>query len=216
MLYKGALKQPPSRKYDSLVAPISEIANSGFTITLNFYFGSYSFMDWRYPDAWAQEYKTWYHQMGDPVVRWALGNTGTIRWSDIDLIDPLDIFGRARRHGINHGAACCLSAGNRRSLLTVGRNDRELADEELNSISNQFSQIVNEVARGFFLSERERAVLRLLATGLRQSDIASELGISISAVRQRTAKAVKALDCRTPEQAIAVATTWGYLTHEVS
>ena len=39
----------------------------------------------------------------DPVVAWALSEVGFLRWSAITLLDPFDILGQARAHGLADG-----------------------------------------------------------------------------------------------------------------
>lgn len=211
MFYKGSLKLIPGQNYDSLIRPVREIATAGYTVTLNFRFGSYSFMDWKFPEGWANEYQRWYHQAVDPVVQWALFNTGMIRWSEIQSRDIAKIMQKAKRHKLNYGSAHCISAGPGRSLLTAAKSEREFLTDEMDIIHRAFVEIVNQVARGAFLSRKEMEVLTLLASGLRQTEIANRIGVTVGAVRQRTKKALEALDCRTPEQAVAVAAQWGYL-----
>ncbi len=211
MFYKGSLKLIPGQEYDSLIKPIQEIAEAGYTVTLNFRFGRYSLMDWSYPDAWAKEYQSWYNQIGDPVVQWALYNTGKIRWSEINSKDPLGVLTKAKRHGINFGTAHCIAAGPGRSLLSVAHSTREFTDIEMQHLQQSFQKIVNRVARGAFLTEKEIEVLRALASGIRQNELAGELGLTKGAIAARVKKAMRSLDCETLNQAIAVATKWGYL-----
>lgn len=211
MFYKGSLKLIPGQEYDSLVKPIQEIAEAGYTVTLNFRFGRYSLMDWGYSDAWAKEYQSWYNQIGDPVVQWALYNTGKIRWSELGTKDPLGVLTKAKRHGIKFGTAHCMAAGPGRSLLSAANSTREFTDAEVRQLDRSFQQIVNRVARGAFLTDKEIEVLRALASGVRQTELADELGLTKGAIAARVKKAMHSLDCSTLNHAIAVATKWGYL-----
>ena len=55
------------------------------------------------------------------------------------------------------------------------------------------------------LTERERAVLALLAEGLTTAEVATELYLSEHAVRSRIKSVLHKLDARTREQAVAIA-----------
>ena len=61
------------------------------------------------------------------------------------------------------------------------------------------------------LTEGEIAVLRGLRDGLERRDIADQLGISESGVKQRLAKACTKLRANTPTQAVAIAVARNYL-----
>ena len=78
-------------------------------------------------------------------------------------------------------------------------------------LQQSLQKIVNRVARGAFLTEKEIEVLRALASGIRQNELAGELGLTKGAIAARVKKAMRSLDCETLNQAIAVATKWGYL-----
>uniref|UniRef100_A0AAN0NHB7 Autoinducer binding domain-containing protein n=1 Tax=Yoonia rhodophyticola TaxID=3137370 RepID=A0AAN0NHB7_9RHOB len=48
------------------------------------------------PPDWVEHYTNHRFMLFDPVVRWAYGNVGTCRWSDLPLDDPKKSSGRRR------------------------------------------------------------------------------------------------------------------------
>ena len=53
-----------------------------------------------YDPSWVNHYTSHAYAMRDPMVAWGLSTEGRIRWSEITLPDPFNIWGEAADFGL--------------------------------------------------------------------------------------------------------------------
>lgn len=104
-----------------------------------------------------------------------------------------------------------------RSLAEVVSAVRLAAAGELVMSPRLLSRLLGRIRRsatavGADLTEREREVLRLLATGGSNADIASELGLSVNTIRNHVANLSAKLGAHSKLEALAIAVREGLLT----
>lgn len=166
------------------------------------------------PAAWVEHYTKLRFMLHDPVIRWIYSNTGSIRWSDIDLPDPMRVMDQAQTFGLRYGAAVSCYDGNsegQRSFGHFARSDREFTAEEIDSLYAYILKLHLEKAPPTNLTAAELEALRMVKDGLRLKQIAHELGVSEGAVKQRLKNAKSKLGAQTSAQAAAMVGDFGLL-----
>ncbi len=192
------------KQFDSELSVLTYISTAGFMIGLNVALRGPEYFHSTYPEGWQREYETNNYMFIDPMVYWGMTRTGTCRWSEIALTRATPVFKRAKAHGLEFGATISTTAGGRRSLLSVARADRELADDEL----TRCSAIIGALAVATFQSSltiEELETLKLVAEGHSQKEIAARLGVAEPTVKVRLSKSKDKLGARNTTHAVTLA-----------
>lgn len=166
------------------------------------------------PDAWVEEYTRRRFLIFDPINHWVYAWTGAVRWSEIDLPDPRGVLAAARLHGLNYGIAVSHvdpDSSGQRSFGHFCRSDREFTDAEIAHLRAEVEHRHRRLAPPANLTVAELEVLRLAKGGLRQKQIAHELGVSEGAIKQRLKNAREKLGAATGTQATSIATAFGLI-----
>jgi LuxR family transcriptional regulator len=166
------------------------------------------------PEAWVREYTASGFLVHDPAMRWAHENQGCVRTRDLVVRDSLGVLELAKNYGLNFGAVvCCVDPGDRgeRSFGFFFRSDREYSDAEIDQLYAGVYATHCAYARPKNLTEAELETLGLVKNGLLMKEIASALGVSESAVKQRLRNARLKLNAKTGSQAAARATMLGMI-----
>lgn len=192
----------------------SELASSGYYLAVRVGFAFPEFEHNALPLGWVHRYTRDGMLVYDPVIRWIYNNFGHVRWSEIDIEDPRGILEAAETHGLRFGAAICVTdemSGGLRSFGSFARSDREFSDDEIDALRSDLLQLHNSNSPPDDLTDAEIETLRMIKDGLLIKEIAHELGITESAVKQRTRNAKTKLDARTTAQAVTEASRFGLI-----
>jgi LuxR family transcriptional regulator, quorum-sensing system regulator SdiA len=168
----------------------------------------------RLPDSWVREYTLSGLAVYDPAMAWAYLNEGCVRTSELAERDSQGVLELAKGHGLAFGAAvCCPDAEDlgERSIGFFFRPDREYTDPELEQLHRGLLALHRAHARPKNLTVAELETLNLVKNGLLMKEIASALGVSESAVKQRLRNARLKLNAKTGTQAAARATMLGMI-----
>lgn len=164
------------------------------------------------PVEWSTIYENANYMFYDPVVHWLLDHDGSIRWSEIRGPDIRSVRAHAASFGIKFGCVISYKVKNRRCFLSMAREDREFADDEIAAWKAKFhlwsQRVVDERP---VLNERELSVLRALGDGMTHKEAADFLNISMATVRQRQASAMHKLGAKNPTSAVRMATAYQLL-----
>lgn len=166
------------------------------------------------PKPWIDHYTQHRFMLHDPVIRWVYSNTGAIRWSEIDLADPMRILDQAQTFGLRYGAAVCCFDGNREGQRSFGsfvRSDREFTSEEISGFQKLVESMHNAKAPPTNLTNAEIEALRMIKSGMRLKQVAHELGVTEGAIKQRLKNAKLKLNAQTSAQAAAMASEFGLI-----
>ncbi|PTM80370.1 helix-turn-helix transcriptional regulator [Cereibacter johrii] len=189
-----------------------QVAQAGFYVALRL--GFYSPEDElnTFPEQFVELYTARGLALQDPLMRWTFTNHGALRWSAVDLPDPLGVVARYRQYGMRYGATICLAGRGpvpKKSFGIFARGDREFSDAEIVDLRELLTTLhVNEPQS---LTESQVEVLRMLSTGMRYKQMAYALGISESAVKARLKGAAQRMNAKTAAQAASVAASRGIL-----
>lgn len=199
-------EQPP----DSVLAP----ASVGYYIALRVGFAFPLEEVNALPRAWVDHYTQNRFMLHDPVIRWIYSNTGAIRWSALDLPDPMRVLEQAQVFGLRYGAAVACYDGNRegqRSFGTFVRGDREFTDAEIVQFECYVDQLHRTKAPPTNLTPAEIEALGMIKRGMRLKQVAHELGVTEGAIKQRLKNAKTKLNAQTSAQAAAMACEFGLI-----
>jgi LuxR family transcriptional regulator len=166
------------------------------------------------PEAWIREYTVSGLGVYDPAMIWAYQNQGYVRMRDLAAKDSQGVLELAKYHGLNFGAAICCNdsvEGGGRSFGFFFRSDRDYTMGELEQLHAELLAMHHAHARPKNLTEAELETLGLVKNGLLMKEIASALGVSESAVKQRLRNARLKLNAKTGSQAAARATMLGMI-----
>jgi LuxR family transcriptional regulator, quorum-sensing system regulator SdiA len=165
------------------------------------------------PEAWVREYTVSGLGVYDPAMVWAYQNQGYVRMRDLAAKDSQGVLEIAKYHGLNFGAAVCCkdSDDGGRSFGFFFRSDRDYTTDELEQLHAALLEMHRAHARPRNLTEAELETLGLVKNGLLMKEIASALGVSESAVKQRLRNARLKLNAKTGSQAAARATMLGMI-----
>jgi LuxR family transcriptional regulator len=161
------------------------------------------------PEAWVREYTVSGLGVHDPAMAWCYQNQGFVRTRDLAASDSQGVLELAKYHGLNFGAAVsCIDPEDRseRSFGFFFRSDRDHTTEELEQLHGCLLANHRAYARPKNLTEAELETLHLVKNGLLMKEIASALGVSESAVKQRLRNARLKLNAKTGSEAAARAT----------
>lgn len=133
-----------TEKTKRLLAKSDAYSPSGHAIALHVRFTSPTYLFQTYDPTWVNIYTTEGYLINDPTVHWGFANTGTTRWSDIDLPDPNRIMEKSAEYGIKYGACIACEIDGSRSIASFARADREYQDDEIAEIEQLLIELHNE------------------------------------------------------------------------
>lgn len=187
---------------DLLTRRLASLSPGGFFYALHIRFALPLIHHQTYPQAWTDHYTEEAYALRDPIIAWGFSTVGSTRWSEIEILDPFDILGQAKAHGMVYGIAVSCGAIKSRTIASASRADREFTDDE----TGKFAQVVETLHRltepPETLTKAQIEALRLIAEGDRHAAAAARLNISESALKARLSAARSALLARTTTEAI--------------
>lgn len=185
-----------------LLERLDQLAPMGYTVGLHIRFATPLVYKSSYPSAWVDHYNSHSYYLRDPLVFWGVGVEGTTRWSSIPLPDPFGVMKKAASHGLNYGAVSSYGPITSRSIVGIGRSDREFDDDELALLKELTIQLHIEAKPPSDLTKAQIEALQCLANGDRHAAAAEKLGITESAFKARLQSARVRLEARTTSEAI--------------
>lgn len=166
------------------------------------------------PPLWVEEYTRQGYAPFDPLIRWAYGEVGACRWSEVTQPDHRGVLARARAHGLRFGCVVSVvdpAPGTQRSFGTFAHPEREFTAEEMAQLG-QYLQTRHDAMRPpRNITDAEVEALRLVKEGQRLKQIAWQLGVTEGAVKQRLKNARLKLNAKTGAEAISRAATFGLI-----
>ena len=191
-----------------------ELAPAGYYIALRIGFAFPLAEQNLLPKGWIDQYTKQNFMLVDPVINWLYRHAGAIRWSAITLPDPQNVLTQAAQHGLKFGVAICFddpSPKGQRSFGSFCRSDREFSDEEISMLATKLEWLHRATAPPTNLTRSELEALRMVKDGFLVKEIASILGVTDGAVKQRLKNAKMKLGAKTGSQAVSSATGYGLI-----
>ncbi len=181
---------------------LGRLAPQGFYIGLHIRFTSPLMSFQTYNPAWVNHYTEHGYVLRDPMTAWGFSATGTIRWSDKQLVDPFGLFKEAATYGLKYGMTVACGPIRSRTVCSFAREDREFTDEEISTISGIVHRLHEMTEPPDNLTKAQIEALKYIAGGDRHAAAAAKLGISESALKARLTSARDRLMARTTAEAI--------------
>lgn len=186
------------------------VAGHHIALHIGFAFPLIEYNEW--PRVWVDHYTSRSLVLRDPVMRWVYSHNGVCRWSEIDDPDPDGVLAQAEVFGLRYGAAvACRSGKSARSFGIFAHDSREFDDAELARLQAHVVALHQAKAPPRNLTRAELEALDMVRRGLRQKQIAHDLGITEGAVKQRLRNAKLKLKASTAAQAAASAREYGLI-----
>jgi LuxR family transcriptional regulator len=192
----------------------SRLAPAGFYVAIRVGFAFPMVEHNRLPGGWVREYGASGFIVHDPAMIWVYKNCGVARCSALGVEDAQGVLELAKNYGLNFGAvSSCVDgkSGGQRSFGFFFRSDREYESAELDLLHAAVAGAHQAYARPSNLTANEIETLSLVKNGLLMKEIASLLGVSESAIKQRLKNARLKLNAKTGPQAAATATMLGMI-----
>ena len=186
----------------SLFEQLSAQAPAGYSAGLHIRFTAPLIGVTTYNPEWSEFYTRNAFVLRDPMVAWGFSNEGAKRWSEIELLDPLNIWGQGADFGLKYGVVVACGPIQSRTIVGVARSDREFDDVELDKIHGIVLSLHEVSEPPTELTKAQIQALRCIADGDRHAAAAAKLGISESAFKARLVSARTRLLARTTTQAI--------------
>ncbi|RYH04396.1 LuxR family transcriptional regulator [Salipiger sp. IMCC34102] len=187
---------------DDLARQLHKYAPAGLFYALHFRFVQPLTHYCNFPREWSDLYSEEAFALRDPVIAWGFGNTGTSRWSEIDIPDHANILGQAATFGLHYGFVVAVGPIKSRTIASAARSDREFTDAEIEPFAAIVTKMHKLAEPPDSLTHAQIEALRLVEVGDRHTAAAAKLGISESAFKARLASARNSLKARTTVEAI--------------
>lgn len=202
---------------DHVIAPrllrrLDRLSPEGYNFGWHIRYSRPTYVRLTYRPDWSETYSDRKFILNDPAVVWPLMNTGAIRWSEIDLPDPLGVFEAAAGFGYRYGVAIGCGGIENRSLGSCGRGDREFTDAEIAEIHDTVVEIHRLLEARGNLTANQCDALQMLREGFTYDQSCHHLGISRTAFRARLSSARRNLGAQTNSEAVRTAIDRGILT----
>ncbi|SNT16999.1 helix-turn-helix transcriptional regulator [Tropicimonas sediminicola] len=187
---------------------LEQLAPAGFhlAVRVGFAFPEYEWST--LPLGWVHRYTREALMLYDPVTRWVYENVGCVRWSEIGDDDPKGVLSLAAQHDLTFGVAVCVMDDSEPGIRTYGsfaRSDREFRVDEMETLVDHLTRLHHQEPIALVLTPAEIEALHMIRDGLLTKEIAYELDISESAVKQRLRSAKSKLKARTTTHAVTLA-----------
>lgn len=187
---------------DYYTTRLSALAPGGFFFALHIRFALPLMHHQTYPEGWTDLYTEEAYALRDPIIAWGFSQIGTSRWSEIEIPDPFDILGQAKKFGMNYGFAVSCGPMKSRTIASAARADREFSEEEMDEFTRLIQQLHTLTEPPKSLTDAQIEALRCVAEGDRHAAAAARLNISESAFKARLSAARSSLLARTTAEAV--------------
>lgn len=164
------------------------------------------------PKSWVDHYSREKFFFADPALRWSYHHTGAARWNDLADDDPMQMIRQGKGHGLWFGAVAAFNENDGlRSYGLFYRDDREYDDDELALLAGYIRDLHGELAPPTSLTRAEIEVLRRIKNGGKLKEIAWQLGVTESAIKQRLRNARDKLGASNATHAATLASEFGLI-----
>lgn len=114
-----------------LLARLRSAHPAGFSVALHMTFAAPRYLFQSFERAWIDLYSQRGMVLRDPTVRWALGNTGAIRWSALPDPAGQEVMRLAAAHGMRFGFTEAIVSAGSRSFVNCANARREATEAEI-------------------------------------------------------------------------------------
>ncbi|MQQ09084.1 hypothetical protein GFB49_11515 [Epibacterium sp. SM1979] len=179
---------------------------AGFAIVVNIESFQYDWVEFRYPDAWVERYVQREYILEDPTLVISKHRSGHVTWEELRQLFPDNVvMNEAKRFGLKHGNTLILNFGGMRTIASGA--GKVWSEEDIKTLTAALRLLhgLHAKPHDAQLNEKQLAVLRLMADGLRDAEIAERMNVAPISIRTWRSTAQKATGTKTPAQLLAFA-----------
>lgn len=183
----------------------------GFAVGINFLDGQPDWVHLAYPIEWQREYvdRDLLHE--DATVMFASSYTGHITWANLRKMFPDNpAMLAAEKHGLTVGNTVAIHQGGLRSVASAAGPEWSPTQVKQATAALLALHELHAVTAPPPTPAALVDVVRLMASGLRDAEIAEQLHIEVPTVRKRRTKAQKMTETKTPAELVAHAIRAGW------
>ncbi|WP_170759949.1 helix-turn-helix transcriptional regulator [Ruegeria lacuscaerulensis] len=179
---------------------LSSLGFNKYSVGTAFHGGEVDYLT-TFPDEWQNRYFSKNYLDKDPLPPAALHAKTPVRWSQIASMFPKSqVMNEARDFGLNDGFAFA-----HKGIVSSVSVDTRLTGAEIRFVCDGVNKIINASdARKSNLSQKQRGILVLMASGLSNAEMAETCGVSENAIKGMKARIFKTLNVSTTAQAIGM------------
>jgi DNA-binding CsgD family transcriptional regulator len=203
------------KEIQRLVAEMERHSDFGCAIGLGFAGGVPSFTHFSYSQEFLTAYQDGNYALEDATLSWGMKTTGVATWSEIEKVTGKSgAFNLARSFGIESGVCFSAVVNGQSSIASLSlRSGANIHAQTLISILSLLSAAAMEIPcsepRTSIYNYKTMEYIKLAAAGLKDADIAEQLGLTIHGARNRRKKALAEIGANTTAQAIYMIATQG-------
>lgn len=142
---------------------LDQLCPAGYAIALHISYTTPKFLFQTYDRKWMEVYSKQGLVLKDPTVAWGFGNTGIIRWNDLNELDDSGVLALAKTFGLNFGFTFAIDHGGSKSITSFARNDSEFSDSQIDEISDIIQRLHKYTAKIEEISPIEVEQLRKMS-----------------------------------------------------
>lgn len=185
---------------------LEQLSTSGFSVGIGFTNNEPAYAHSTYKGDWIDYYVQSGFLREDPTIIHGQKHAGHFLWSDLNRMYPGNpVFSAAKRFDLEQGNTLSMRING--DVAIVSCAGHAWTDQEQTSARAALAglyEMVMPPKHQFGLTEKVLDVVRLMTQGLRDIQIAEELGIKLETVRARRAKAQQITGAKSPAQLVSV------------
>jgi DNA-binding CsgD family transcriptional regulator len=188
-----------------LLAILDSLSENGFSIGIDFDKNVPQWVHSNYQKTWVDRYIEAGFVANDPTIIHGRKHTGWFTWSELDRLYPGNpVLKEAREFDMPEGNTLSIRV-NRKPIIVSCSGPAWTPDQvsEARSAALGLLGLIDSEQMPTLISPKSLEVIRLMCKGLRDKEIATELGIKLETVRQRRTTAQHSLGANTSAQLIS-------------
>ena len=130
MLQQQAMIDAVSRIHGKL----AQMCDTGFALAIHIRYTRPSLLYRTYSQAWIDHYSEKGFMLTDPVVHWALQNSGWVWWDDLADQDPEGVLRDAKAFGLMNGWTYSMGESTSRTITGITRSGEKFTTDEVDQI----------------------------------------------------------------------------------
>ena len=195
------------------LSELSRLSLQGFSIGVAFQNKEPTWVHSTYPEAWVDHYVENRFLIDDPTIFHGQRFTGHFTWSELNRLYPANpVFPAAQRFGLNEGNTLSLRMNGLCTILSsagAAWTYSEMRRAQAAAAGLHALHAPEPVK--ILLTGKELEGLDLMALGLKDREIADQLGIKLETVRQRRQNSYDKTGARSPASVVSFAIKNGWI-----
>jgi hypothetical protein len=202
------------RFYDQILGRLKAIADNGFAMIIGLNDPRPRGAVTTYPIEWSQYYIINDLFSRDPVIQWAIANSGTLNWRDIPMSDTdKEVMETARQFGLVNGTIHAQNFLGEKVAISASHKSSELTPSEILEISAAVAALSVLTPKNPSPDSEVKLLkfLQLSSLGYTGAELEEAMSLGSSALRRVKSQAVDLLQARNLPHAVSLAKDSGLI-----